>query len=341
MKAVNAYLKLALALAIVVTLIGAPSAQAEVKRTIAVAKIGWTAGTVSWINGEAIHAMMITELDKSGRYIVVERENLNDILKEQDMASSGRVRTGSGPKTGDIEGAQLNIKAVVTDAEEESGKSGRIGFRGIGIGGGKTIYRVTMDVRIYDMQTGKIVKTETVTAEQEKGKKSGGLSVGGLSLGGAKSGGDTSGAIIRELIKDAIAAIDVQAKKLGWKGKVIMLSGDKVVIRGGERDGLEAGMKFDVAKLGEPVIDPDTKEILDEGEEIKIGVIEVVSLKEKVAYCKVVSGAKPEKGNVVILDPKSIPKKSSKKSNAHQCPLPALRLEGDVFFVTLRCDRND
>lgn len=313
MKAVNAYLKLALAVAIVVTLISAPSAQAEVKRTIAVAKIGWTAGTVSWINGEAIHAMLITELSKSGRYIVVERENLNDILKEQDMASSGRVRTGSGPKTGDIEGAQLNIKAVVTDAEEESGKGGRIGFRGISVGGKKTIYRVTMDVRIYDMQTGKIVKTETVTAEQEKGSKSGGLNVGGLSLGGGKSGGDTSGAVIRDLIKQAIAKIDEQAKKLGWKGKVIMLTGDKIVIRGGERDGLEVGMKFDVAKLGEPIIDPETKEILDEGKETKIGVIQIASLKEKVAYCTVVSGEKPEKGNVVILDPKSVKKKPAKK----------------------------
>ena len=113
-----------LGLAVLGVLAWAAGAEAEVKKSIAVAPIGSTAGAVKWITGEAIQAQLITELTKTGRYRVVERENIQGILGEQDLASGGRSRKGSGPASGDLEGAQLMIKGVITDAEEESAKGG-------------------------------------------------------------------------------------------------------------------------------------------------------------------------------------------------------------------------
>lgn len=285
--------------ALIGVLLAAGAARAEVKKSIAVAPIQWNAGTVSWISGEALHAQMITELNNSGRYRVVERENLDGILKEQDLAAGGRMRKGSGPASGDLEGAQLMIKSVVTDAEEKAGKGGRIGFRGIGVGGKKTEYKVTMDVRIYDTQTGLILDTETVSATQTKGGKSGSIGIGGLSLGGEKSGGDTTGEITRLLIQEAINAIDKQAKKVGWKSNVHGVSGEEVIVIGGSRDGLENGMKFDVYELGEPVKDDDGA-ILDEGKETKIGALTLTQVKEKISYGKP-EGKTPKKGDIVKL----------------------------------------
>ena len=79
---------------------------------------------------------MITELDKTGRYRVVERENLAGILQEQDLAAQGRMRKGSGAKSGDLEGAQLMIKCVITDAEEATSDGTSGGFGGFSGGGG-------------------------------------------------------------------------------------------------------------------------------------------------------------------------------------------------------------
>lgn len=281
--------------------VGTPTAQAEVKRSIAVAPIASTAGTVSWISGEAIHAQLITELDKTGRYRVVERENLGGILQEQDLAAGGRMRKGSGAKTGDLEGAQLMIKGTITDAEEESGKGGSAGFGGLSLGGKKTVYRVTMDFRIYDMTTGIILGTAATTAEQVKKGKSGGIGIGGLRLGGSKSKGDTTGAIVRDLIKQALVALDKHSEALGWKSKVLSIKGEKAVILGGKRDGLEKGMKFKLFELGEQIIDEDTGEVLDEGEETEIGEIELVQVKEKISFAVTSTGQSPQKGNVVKL----------------------------------------
>ncbi|MFQ5591707.1 MAG: CsgG/HfaB family protein [Phycisphaerae bacterium] len=275
--------------------------QAEVKKSIAVAPIGSSAGTVSWISGEAIQAQLITELTNTGRYRVVERENIAGILGEQDMGTAGRTRKGSSPQSGDLEGAQLMIKGVITDAEEESGKGARGSFAGISLGGKKTVYRVTMDFRIYDTQTGLILDTATVTAEQVKKSKGGGLRIGGLGLGGNKSGGDTTGAIVRDLIKQALAAIDQQAAKLPWKSSVLAVNDGKTVILGGSRDGLEDGMRFKVFSLGTPVVDEETGVVLDEGEETEVGEIKLVQVKEKVSYAATVTGEPPRKGYVVRL----------------------------------------
>ncbi len=277
-------------------------ASAQVKKSIAVAPIQWqAAATIGGLSGEALTAQLISELNNSGKYRVVERENLEGILKEQDMATAGRTRKGSGAKTGDIEGAQLLIKAVITDAEEKGSQGGGVGIGGISVGGGETEYLLTMDMRIYDATTSLIMKTVTVSAKQKKGAVNAGVGIGGVSVGGQKSGGDTTGAVVRDLIVKALGQINEQSEAQGWKTKVQAVKEGKIIILGGTRDGLKDGMKFEVFKLGEPLVDEKTGEVLDEGEETKIGEIELTEVKDKVAYAKAVSGEGFEKDNVAKL----------------------------------------
>lgn len=284
------------------TLTFAGNLNAEVKKSIAVAPVGWTAGTVSWVSGEQIQAMLITELNNSGNYRVVERENIQGILAEQDMGTAGRTRGKSSPKVGDIEGAQLNIKAVVTDAEEKSGEGGRVGFGGVSMGGGKTSYKITMDVRVYDMQTSLLLDSKTVSAEQVKKKQGGAVSFKGMSLGKNKSGGDTTGEIVRMLIQDAIVALEEMTKAVEWTSFVHSVKGERIIIIGGTRDGLEKGMTFKVYELGEQIVDEDTGEVLDEGEETEVGEIRVTDVKAKVAYAEKSGGKDPVKGNLIRLN---------------------------------------
>ena len=289
----------------------ATAAQAQVKRSIAVAPIGSTGGTVSWISGEALQAQMITELDKTGRYRVVERENLAGILQEQDLAAQGRMRKGSGAKSGDLEGAQLMIKCVITDAEEATSDGTSGGFGGFGGSKKKTVFRVTMDVRIYDTTTGLILDTANISTEQVKKSKGGGFGIGGLRLGKSKSKGDTTGDITRELIRKCIAAVDKVAEVHAWKSKVLTVRGDKIIILGGSRDGLEPNMKFALFELGEALIDEDTGEVLDEGEETQIGTIQRTKGKDKISYASMASGdGTAAKGNVVRLVKAPAPSKA-------------------------------
>src|SRR5262249_57115694 len=105
-----------------------PKARVAVNRFTDKTGKGWWTGAI----GDGMADMMATALFHSNRYIVLERQTLDDVLKEQDLASGGRIKKGTGAPTGEIEGAELLITGAVTEFEgAQSGVGGGIG----GVGG--------------------------------------------------------------------------------------------------------------------------------------------------------------------------------------------------------------
>lgn len=78
------------------------------------------------VNG--IEAIVIDSLAQTGRFRLVERTELGNVLGEQDLAASGRIAQPSGAKIGKILGAEFLVQVVVTDYETNtSGKDGAVG----------------------------------------------------------------------------------------------------------------------------------------------------------------------------------------------------------------------
>jgi len=68
------------------------------------------------------------------------------------------------------------------------------------------------------------------------------------------------------------------------KGQVAKVLNEKVIINRGRKHGLKQGMHLIFYNKGEPIIDPETGEILDENLNIEIGSARVVEIKSKIAY---------------------------------------------------------
>ncbi|HWC01557.1 MAG TPA: CsgG/HfaB family protein, partial [Methylomirabilota bacterium] len=89
---------------------------------------GWWTGAI----GDGMADMLATALFHSNRYIVLERQQVSDVLREQDLGAAGRIKKGTEAAIGEIEGAELLITGAVTEFEgAASGIGGGIG----GIGG--------------------------------------------------------------------------------------------------------------------------------------------------------------------------------------------------------------
>jgi curli biogenesis system outer membrane secretion channel CsgG len=76
--------------------------------------------------GEGMATMVTTALVNSDRFIVLERDLIDEVIREQDLAAGGRVRAGTGAPLGEIEGAELLLTGAVTEFEPEK----------FGLGGG-------------------------------------------------------------------------------------------------------------------------------------------------------------------------------------------------------------
>ncbi len=143
---------------------------------------GWWRGGVGW----ELAGMLTNELAATGAFKVVERKKLQNVLEEQNLAASGRIRPGTGAKIGKLTGAQYLVMGTVTAYEENTASTGGgLSFKGISLGGKKKEAYIAVDVRVVDTTTGEVEFVRTVEAKAKSGGMSIGLYKGGF--GGALS----------------------------------------------------------------------------------------------------------------------------------------------------------
>ena len=141
---------------------------AEFKNETAAA---WWGGGVGW----DLSSMLSNELSSSGDFRVVERQKLQNVLEEQNMAASGRVSPGTGAKIGKLTGAQYLVMGTVSAYQENtSSTGGGLSFKGIGLGGKQSEAYMAIDLRVVNTTTGDVEFSRTV----EGRSKSSGVSVG-------------------------------------------------------------------------------------------------------------------------------------------------------------------
>jgi curli biogenesis system outer membrane secretion channel CsgG len=155
---------------------------------------GWWTGAI----GDGMADMLATALFHSNRYIVLERQQVSDVLREQDLGAAGRIKKGTEAPIGEIEGAELLITGAVTEFEgAASGVGGGIGGIGGtagrilgGIAGGIKKAHMAIDVRVIDTRTSRIVAATSVEGEATDFALGGALAGagGGGALGGALGG---------------------------------------------------------------------------------------------------------------------------------------------------------
>ncbi|MBW2200880.1 MAG: hypothetical protein JRF71_08585, partial [Deltaproteobacteria bacterium] len=105
-----------------------------------------------WRVGRGAADILTTELTKMGKFDMFERGQLQSVIKEQDLGASGRIDPSSAAKIGKI----IGVSYIVTGAVTEYGQS-RGGGGGGGVNVGKVGYHSSVDVRIVDATTGRIV----------------------------------------------------------------------------------------------------------------------------------------------------------------------------------------
>src|SRR3989338_1266809 len=133
--------------------------QAGPKKTIAVMAFENKAGVSAQINlGKGMAEMLTTALINSGRFTVVERQAITDVLAEQDFGASGRTASQGAPQFGRGLPAQIMVRGAVTQfGMRESGGGGALSIKGVDVGLATSQAQVGVDIRIYDTTTGKVL----------------------------------------------------------------------------------------------------------------------------------------------------------------------------------------
>jgi curli biogenesis system outer membrane secretion channel CsgG len=107
---------------------------------------------------EAAQDVFVTELVKSGKFRVVEREQLAALMQEKGLTLSGDVDPSTAVRIGKLLGVNYLLTGAVTEYGATTREGHGSGFRGIpGFSAGKKDFVAALNARLIDTSTGEIV----------------------------------------------------------------------------------------------------------------------------------------------------------------------------------------
>jgi curli biogenesis system outer membrane secretion channel CsgG len=296
----NRKLWLFLSLMIVISLMTAGTQAADSRYRIAVLpfddgsiKERWWGG--SWDVGAGVSDELVTALLATGKFRLIEREQIERVLKEQDFGASGRVDTSSAARIGKILGVQYLVMGRVTEFNfKSSGATGLSFGAGIGLDVKQTTAKVAIDARLVDSTSSEIVAAVTGRGEKKNTNVGVAFNWNAVKIGSSEFRGTNLGLALRSAVESVATQLGVEAYKNNptamtpqlLKGYVADVAGSKVYINIGSRDGVTEGMKFIIHHVIRLVKDPKTGEVIDEVTE-PVAEVVIESVRERAATCVV------------------------------------------------------
>jgi curli biogenesis system outer membrane secretion channel CsgG len=275
------------------------TATAQLKKRIAISRFEDRSGSGYSHLGSGVADMLATALVKSGKFSVIERDELDKILAEQKLGESGLVTAQTAPKVGQLLGAELFVVGAVTECgTKESNIGGGISVFGGGLKTKKA--RTVVDIRLINTSTGEIVASES----EEGTESTTGVAVRyeDIDFNNQDSWDDTDiGKATREAVNKTVDLIAKNMENIPWSGKILKVNTDGTVLMKPGSDGnVKPGMVFFVVRKGEEIKDPDTGLSLG-AEETKVGKIKATEdmLNGKVMKATVLEGKDFQIGDIV------------------------------------------
>jgi curli biogenesis system outer membrane secretion channel CsgG len=282
------------------------------KRRLAVRPFDYSTVT-NWVNywfnnntniGEGIRAMLTVRMQQSKQITLLERTNLKDVLAEQDLGASNRVKKGTNARIGQLSGADAMLYGdIVIFGRDDTTKRKSVGavigrFSPVA-GAVATMNKeekavVGINLRLVDAETGEVLETAEARGESSRKSKdyAGVLGVAGAGAAGGSAGMTSSNfqqTIIGEATSNAVDQIvkylegkvpQLPAKPREIEGRVATVTTGGAVLTVGSQDGVMRGDRFEILKINGEIKDPTTKEVIDL-DAVKIGEFVADAVRDK------------------------------------------------------------
>jgi len=229
-------------------------------------------------HGETLADMLVTDLMQNRNYELIERSKLNRVTQEQALGASGLVDQSNAAQIGKVAGLDYIVLGTLSEASAAYSSTPSFVVKG------QTDYyaevRITVNVNVVEVETGKIVLAE-------KGNNKDNIQLGHSP--GMKVSDEGFMTVAKNAIKKA--AFRIMSRIAPNQAKVLAALKDgksykEVTINQGSDDGVREGAKWVIFREGEALTDPDTGEVLDV-QQIDVAWITITKVNARSAVAKV------------------------------------------------------
>jgi len=263
-----------------------------VKPTIAVMKFENRAGfPLNWSLGDGMQEILVDRLLATGRYHVVERQELGAIMDELKFQQGGATRPQGKAATGRIRNCRYLTKGAVTDFGHVSANTGALSAWNWDFLGGSN--RAVMGIVLYvvDVESGEIIASENIEESVSAKDLSVKAAYEGISFGGSVFYQTPLGRATKKVVDRAIKRITTAIASQPWEPQVALVQEDgSVIINGGKDRGVKSGAEFEVLEAGKPIVDPATGDAIGRSPGRSLGRLIVHEVKERYSTATIVVG---------------------------------------------------
>ena len=226
---------------------------------------------------ESLDGQLIDRINATRKFDVLNRSDLGDVLKEQDLGASGNVDAKTAAKAGKLSGAKYLLVATVDDYQDFVEKAT---FEGTGESATKRVFRFSIVGKIYDSSTGKLLESANFQTGNDQFKQI------QQERNYSVKDGELSDEMMVAVARSMAEKVAVHVADVIFPAKVLVKRDNTVTINRGEGSGVAVGDTFNVFALGEEMVDPDTKESLGR-EEVKVGKVKISQVNPKTSMATI------------------------------------------------------
>ena len=190
---------------------------------------------MKWNLGDGLAAQLIDRLIQTRRYIVLERQQLQAVLKELKRTNDQRFSQVGQPQGGQLKHVRYLIKGTITDFGHVETVEGLWRLFDWGLFGSSSHAIVAATVYVVDIQSGQIVASESVEARirdsKEKDEK---VQYQGMAFGSFTFYHTPLGRATSKMLDKAVRSIAQTIADQPYQPKIASLLNDTVIINGTE-----------------------------------------------------------------------------------------------------------
>lgn len=252
--------------------------------------------------GSAVADMLVTELVRSNRFIIIERSKIEQVLHEQALGQSGTVTEETAPQVGQLLGVESLILGRIIKANQETGShkieddDDKWKFKLKA-----TVGVANISYKMISATTGEILSSNSFAATEFK--PGFGFKTKDVDFENMHDFDQTVlGKAIRKVVDKIALNIVKNASLIEWTGKVVQSQADSVIyFTPGRGSGVRISQVFEIFERStsfnndEDVIDEESIPV----DQPKARIIVTGFIGDKVARAKLVYGGGINRGDAV------------------------------------------
>jgi curli biogenesis system outer membrane secretion channel CsgG len=245
--------------------------------------------------------ILTTALINTGRFVVLERQQMQAVIAEQDLNTAGRVNKETGAAQGHIIGAQAMISGDITGysyTQQSLGGSAFNVIKNTKVGASRVSASVTIDLRLIDAATGEVLASAKANGSANSTGVAADLIKEDQQVTAAGTWSTPLGQASRTAITKVVEHLVAEMPKPRWSAKVVEVRDGVVYLNAGTDGGVSPGVVLEVYEVQEPLIDPDSGKNLGAPDKL-LGEIQIETVQAGFSTASVVSGAGFARNNVV------------------------------------------